>query len=414
MQADRAQWPYKRHQWLLSEMAHPLVASHRGEIRTHLAVSPSLVLASLLFSMVNQRWLKTALAAEVPVLIVTISLLSWALYALHDAHTFVTLSSQTPSVTGEGRARYGMNLGTQIVTLTTTFTGTTALYSPVVSYRTMTSLLRYPSSTEPFTYAVGTIIRSTVGSTSGTITATKTQTLNPGRWGTAEFGDIYSQAQVSPSTLERWAPGQYENSVIWESKPDLVTLPTSAPPSSSTSPTSAASTMAAVATPAPERRDGSWSEGYTYNATQDGLYYRSWENLFELGLWLGTFASCLAMIVVRLVVNVAYICIAPRKVTAVLLLVSAVVALAVLLGCGITAWVYFITWQRLTAPEVQATFAFYLLTTLTTISVLTIAACEVHRYNKEAKFGRRPTIESVDSDAGSTAVGHQATVGNEK
>jgi hypothetical protein len=358
--------------------------------------------------MVNQRWLKTALAAEVPVLIVTLSLLSWALYALHDAHTFVTLSSQRPSVTGEGRARYGLDLGYQIVTLTTTFTGSTVLYSPVVSYRTVTSIAFYGYSTISLTSGVGTLIRSTVGSTTGTITATETQTLYPARWGTAEYGDIYSQAQVSASTLPTWRPGAYDLSIIAENRPDLVTIPFSATQSSATS------TMAAMATPAPQRRDGSWSEGYTYNATQDGLYYRSWENLFELGLWLATFGACLAVVAIRLIVNLAYIWIAPRRGTAKLLLVSAFVALAVLLGCGITAWAYFIRWQRLGAPEVRATFAFYLITTLTTIAVLTVAAREVLRYKREAGLQRKPSMDSEDADAAITAVGHQSPVGEQK
>ncbi|PWN18533.1 hypothetical protein BCV69DRAFT_285155 [Microstroma glucosiphilum] len=360
--------------------------------------------------MVNQRWFKTALAVEMPILIVTVSLLSWALYALNDAHTFVDLSSQGPFASGGDRARYGLDLGTQIATVTITYTGATAIYSPVISYTAVTrQVLSDNSSTTAY---IRNTRQSFLGSTSGTITTTATQTMYPGVFGTAGYGDIYSLAQVSASTLKMWAPGEYERShaLDYSLAPSTVNPPpTSAPQSSATS-----TVPVAAATQAPERRDGSWSEGYTYNAQEEGLYYPSWENLFELGLWLGTFAACVVVLVARLLVNVAYIWMVPRKATAILLLSSAAIALAVLLGCGIAAWVYFITWQHLTAPEVQATFAFYIISTAATLSVLILAAAEAHRYNAEAKPHRQDSIDHEDIDGASTAVGHQTPIGGEK
>jgi hypothetical protein len=363
--------------------------------------------------MVNQRWLKTALLAEVPVLAVTLALFSWALYALNDAATYLNIVQHYTQAPDHGGHKYGLDLGTQIVTLTTTFTDVTILYSPVIVYATRTrSIYSQNAST---TVVVRHTSETRLATTSGTITATQTSTLYPGLEGTAPYGDIYSQAQVNPSTLRQWASGEYDE---YLSSAGLLPSTVGTPPSSATasSTRTAASVPASTATPAPERRDGSWSEGYTYHAMEDGLFSKNADNEYFLPLWRSTFATCLAMIVLRLIVNVAYVCMAPRKPTAMLLLCSAVIAFPVLCGCGISGWYYFIKVQHFTAPEVQATFAFYVICTVSSLAVLVIGAREWQRYKRETKFERRDSIvlhevfrERVDSEEGdsaSTAYGH--------
>ncbi|PWN18532.1 hypothetical protein BCV69DRAFT_285154 [Microstroma glucosiphilum] len=371
--------------------------------------------------MINQRWLKTALVAEVPVLIVTLALLSWALYALNDAATFIGMVSISNPYPNKHQAKYGLDLGTQIVTLTTTFTDLTYLYSPVIVYATRTRSVYYQNT------STTVVIRQTsqmfLGTTSGTITATQTSTLWPAYGGTAPYGDIYSQAHVNPSSLKVWSSGEYD---AYLSSAGLLPSTVGTPPASVTqsSRTTTTSVPTASATPAPERRDGSWSEGYTYHAMQDGLYNDDADNEYFLPLWLGAFAACLAVIVLRLIVNVAYVCMTPRKPTAVLLLCTAAIAFLVLSACGISAWSYFVLIQHLRAPEVLATFIFYIISTIATVPVLVAGAFELQRYKREARFKPKETIvlqemtgEQVDRgevDSANTASDHQPPPAYEK
>lgn len=360
----------------------------------------------MLPSMVNQRWLKTALLAEIPVLVVTLALLSWALYALNDASTYIGFARQSTPFPNKHRAKYGMDLGTQIVTLTTTFTDATYLYSPVIVYATRTRSVYYHNT------STTVVVRHTsdkfLSIASGTITATQTSTLDPGFEGTAPYGDIYSQAGIdNPRTLKMWASGEYD---AYLSSAGLLPSTVGTPPTSATasSASSAASVPASTATPAPERRDGSWSEGYTYHAMQDGLYNDNADDVYFLPLWIGTFAACLAIVALRLIVNIAYVFMVPRKATAVLLLCSAFIAFPVLCGCGIKGWYSFINIQHFTAPEVKATFAFYVISTVTSLAVAVIGARELQRYRREERFQPKDTIRLEYLNSSSTVVGHHS------
>jgi hypothetical protein len=344
--------------------------------------------------MIDQRWLKIALVAEVPVLIVTLALLAWAIYALNDAATYIGLLADSPFGHNKHQAKYGLDLGTQIVTLTTTFTGRTQLYSPVIVHTTQTW---FRSETVVLTRTRDVPL----GITSGTITAEQTTTLYPGWYGTAPYGDAYSQAQANPSTLKMWSSGEYD---AYLSSAGLYPSTSGIPPALATESsrtTAASSVPTLMATQAPQKRDGSWSEGYTYHAMKEGLFEDTPDNEYFLPLWLGAFSCCLGVIALRLIATVTYVSMAPRKSTAAFLLYTAAFGLLILCGCGIAAWSVFVPIQNLGAPEVLATFVFYILSTLTTVSVLVAGAFELQHHRKRQKLMRQEILlesERIESE----------------
>lgn len=316
------------------------------------------------------------LLIELPTLVITFSLLAWGVAALRDALRFQKLSGRWRGGPDE-QSGYGLEYGTQLITRTSTRTGTSYAYSLVPSTWTYTSSSRGASTTVPVTTEIPTSRRSAYSSTVGTSTTTYTMSIYPAVYGTAFYSDVYQEAGIQPTEA------------VQVSHTRSTATPTSAP-------------LAA--------REVRWSDGYNYESSHDGLYDTYDEAEADYTLFIGLFSGCVAVVILRFLVSVAYLIACHiyngpahkshlhsdrmRSLRITLHALNTILAFSVigwvaLCGLGITAWLFFGTRSDGLGADVSATLVFYALTTSTTFVVLVMSARRVDCLNKERKKLRR-------------------------
>lgn len=333
------------------------------------------------------------LAAELPLLLVTIALFAWSLDPLSDALRFQKLADQHD---GDKRG-FGFEYGTQLITRTSTRTGWSSAYTLIPSTRTLMSrTVDGRAVTETITYRTPTTRSSATSSTSGTFTTTYTFSIYPYIRGTAYYSDVYAHAGIQPSEAVR------------------VESTTPATPATPVTPRAAVPTAAPTAALA--KRDASWSNGNTYEGTHHGLFQTWDEGVITLTLFVVCAALCIVFLWLRLIVTCAYLVIAHihqghgqkregiarHAINAIL--AFAVLAFVVCAALGLTLWIVLGSEIGIDSPDVLATLAFWAISSIATFVVMVMAARRIDVLNKEKKRSTLSGNEKMGSDSSSSVV----------
>jgi hypothetical protein len=306
------------------------------------------------------------LAIELPFLIVSFALLTWALGAFVDAVRFQDLSGTRK---GFESGDYGFNYGTQVVTLTNTFTalsGTTPIATPrVVTY-----------------------------------------TLYPYVQGTIAYTSIYSRIGYVPPAVTSFSPTTFTSTRTSDGRTFLTTASIAQRDVSGASPTP---TAAPVTSPHAKR---SWVD-----ERDGGLYGGDGEG----GSFFGVMILCIALVVafqaIRLCATSVYMAIAMRShdnekaQRGALIMTVTVTTLAwlAITAAGLAAFVMFGHWypDLLSSPGALTTLVFYAINIITTFIVLVWSCVALHRiksrlmrtagYHQKAEEGTTPSRKSQAS-----------------
>ncbi|CAO1616852.1 unnamed protein product [Sympodiomycopsis kandeliae] len=349
------------------------------------------------------------LIAELPFLIITLGLFAWGIDSLRDALRFQQLSGRWKGGPND-KSGYGFEYGTQQITYTSTWTGTSRA----------TNFLQ--------------------GGSTGTFTYTNTRSMYPYIYGTAFYSDVYESAGVRPEDLPRISSTRTSYLERSSSTGDArsTSLQTSATQSQSLSsravPTAAPAAPLVARAPPVEapvaagdslvKRDGSWSDGATFESTHDGLYDLYDDAEGDFSLWIGLLSVMLAVVALRILATIGYLIYNSARGESTghnvnetsslkssrgvlnFILAFANLAVSLLLALGISLWYYFDLYQGLGSSDVQATLAFYVIATVTSFVVMIMASIAVHRVKKAYKQAKRqgageklPSRSNSDGDA---------------